>query len=296
MLTDLLLAMSVMGASLCLISLAPQPSATSTAAYHAQLASALEESGRSIRQRDEQLVQLKADHKRELEKLTDEMSVLEKYQREASEWINWAQREIKNQRDRSTQDLKLRQELLNLRGDFSRVVFVIDISGSMGEMPKKDMLRPNWGEDGQPWTYVQNQVGSWLQNLPVDTFRIVCFNHSFIEHPTTEESWLTGNDGKQSATDFLATIQPNGTTNTELALSRALDLNPTAIILFTDGAPSSDTGELDLAQQQRIVTQLKGRSIPIPINVIAVSNYFNEELSSFLHAIASASGGGFVGL
>ena len=132
--------------------------------------------------------------------------------------------------------------------------------------------------------------------MPVQSFRIVSFNHDITEFPGAQEAWISGESARDRAADFLKQIQPEGFTDTEKALQRALTWKPTAIILFTDGAPSNDQGELDPAQQERILELLAKQSEPIPVNVIAVSDYFNEELSSFLHAVASTTGGGFVGL
>ncbi|MCA9260678.1 MAG: hypothetical protein KDA61_15805, partial [Planctomycetales bacterium] len=51
--------------------------------------------------------------------------------------------------------------------------------------------RPNWGGDAVPWTYVRRQIDTWLRYLPVDSFRLVCFNHDVHDFPD-DEVWLQG--------------------------------------------------------------------------------------------------------
>ncbi|MCA9260677.1 MAG: hypothetical protein KDA61_15800, partial [Planctomycetales bacterium] len=86
------------------------------------------------------------------------------------------------------------------------------------------------------------------------------------------------------------------------ALRRALQLDPTAIVLFTDGAPSKrlrqGSGDwlLDVAQMDDIPRLLANQSPNVPVNVVAVSDYFERNFAKFLLNIANQTGGGFVGL
>lgn len=239
---------------------------------------------------------------RDLGDLRPKYADLQRYQNEAVPWIQNAEARLAKFEQVINQEKSLRQELLNLRGDFSRVVFVIDISGSMSDKAASQLGRPNWGDDGQPWTYVRNQVNSWLKNLPVDSFRLVCFNHELHEFPSSTESWVQGEIWREKAAQYLTSCTPTGGTNTEQALLRALQWKPTAVVLFTDGAPSKPSGgqerkwELDPAQMDSIPKLLSSHDHRVPVNVIAVSNYFDKDLGGFLQRIAAVTGGGFVGL
>ncbi|MCA9193769.1 MAG: VWA domain-containing protein [Planctomycetales bacterium] len=299
MLADSLIVMSVLGGMLSLLGLLPQPTVQEFLDHKSHLMENLEEALEENKQLQSEKAAAIQDHENEMNRVKKERDALADYQKRAAEWITWAENERKEYEQVSQNEKKLRQELLNLKGDFSRVVFVVDISGSMGAKPAKDMPRANWADDGQPWTYVKNQVASWLQNLPVDSFRIVCFHHEVVQFPDMQDDWLSGDSGRTQAKEFLSQLQASGGTNTELALQTAQSYEPTAIILFTDGSPSklSDDGYVyDDGQVQRVELLLEQSGQKVPINVVAVNNYFTEDLGSFLHKIASTTGGGFIGL
>lgn len=220
---------------------------------------------------------------------------LERYHREAAAWIEASQERTAAMARQLKQEKGFHQQMLNLRGDLSRTLFVIDVSGSMGQAAAKPLERPNWGDDGNPWTYVTNQVDSWLAHLPVGSFRILCFNHEIVEFPG-DAGWSSGVEGHADARQFLATMKPGGFTFTQAALKRAFECQPTTIILFTDGAPSDDKGSLDVSHQERILALISNRKEQIPVNVVALNDYFAPELGSFLHRLAGRTGGGFIGL
>ncbi len=197
------------------------------------------------------------------------------------------------------QDLQIRRELVGLRGDFARTVFVIDISGSMAETPNQlddPSQRPNWGPEESPWLHVRGQVDSWLRYLPVGSFRLICFNDELYEFPTVERRWLSGDKARQEASGYLAKLRPNGYTYTEQALERAAAWRPTTIILFTDGAPTDEEGKLDPDQQSRILERVGGKDWQIPVNVIALNDYLTGDLGLFLQRLAGSTGGGFMGM
>lgn len=197
------------------------------------------------------------------------------------------------------QDMQIRRELVGLRGDFARTLFVIDISGSMAETPKQldaKTQRPNWGPEDSPWLHVRSQVDSWLRYLPVGSFRLICFNHKLHEFPTAERTWLSGDKARQEASTFLAGLKPNGFTYTSQALKRAATWRPTTIILFTDGAPTNSKGKLDPDQQVQILEQVGAKNWQIPVNVIALNNYLTSDLGPFLQRLAGITGGGFIGM
>lgn len=185
----------------------------------------------------------------------------------------------------------VRQKLLGLRGSLKHPVFVIDISGSMNKVADEPMDRPNWGSDGKPWTFVCNQVTTWLELLPVESFRVICFDQRIIEFPAVEDGWATGPDARNDVREFLAGTTPKGLTLLENAILRAVEWKPTCIILFTDGAQSNEAGKFDPQQVERLLQ----RDLP-PINVVAVNDYFDKKSGSLLHRLAARSHGSFIGL
>ncbi len=224
------------------------------------------------------------------------LAELDRYQAEASVWIENAVQELGTLKDQVSDEQKLRKDLLGLRGDLSRTLFVVDVSYSMGQKSDSAVTRPNWGPDGDAWTYVRNQVNAWLTHLPVSSFRVICFNRNYVEFPTVEEQWVSGEVWRSKASKFLEAQKPDGFTFTERAIERALAWHPTTIILFTDGAPSDHEGQLEPAQQDRIKRLLASQQTQVPINVVALNHYFDPQLGAFLLSIAASTGGGFVGL
>ncbi|TVP94683.1 MAG: VWA domain-containing protein [Planctomycetaceae bacterium] len=197
------------------------------------------------------------------------------------------------------EELQIRRELIGLRGDFERTLIAIDISGSMAETPKQlpdPSQRPNWGPEESSWVHVRRQIDAWLRYLPVGSFRLICFNHELNEFPTVERMWLSGDQARQEASDYLAGLEPNGYTYTEQALERAAAWRPTTIILFTDGAPTNDQGKLDPDQQRRILQRVGAKDWQIPVNVIALNDYLTDGLGLFLQRLAGSTGGGFMGM
>lgn len=224
--------------------------------------------------------------------LATERKNVEKLHKDASEAViqlQAIQKQIAN-------EPVLRQELLNLRGSMERALFVIDISGSMGKLPDNKLRRTNWSSDQVAWNFAQNQTTAWLTHLPVKSFRLLLFNHDTKQFPVTSGAWVSGEKWKSSAKNFLSQQKPIGHTNTEKALREALASKPSCIILFTDGAPTDSKGSLDPNQNSRVLKMLRDSDQAIPINVVALGNYFNEDLANFLQEIATITGGSFVGL
>ena len=161
-----------------------------------------------------------------------------------------------------------------------------------------------------------NDIRDYLEMLPVQSFRIVCFNHALQEFPIDPATWSTD---RQAAMDFLGTLTPEGITNTEQALRKAATFQPSSIILFTDGQPTmvsvikSDTGTdqttavFDADQQLRILSMPASGIVQCPVNVIALNDYAGQPavaadasasartFLAFLQELAGRSGGAFIG-
>ncbi len=195
----------------------------------------------------------------------------------------------------SEQEQLIRQELLGLRGSMDATFFLVDVSGSVTQSMGDGTQRPNWGGDDNPWTFIRNQIESWVKNLPVKNYRLIAFNHELHEYPT-ESRWAQYDTDLDDTITWLISLQPNGLTATEKAIRQAHLWKPTSIVLITDGNPSNSSGDYDGAQVERILQFVKSDQFDIPINVVAVNNYFDPRFGSFLHGLAAFSGGSFIGL
>ena len=206
---------------------------------------------------------------------------------------------LKNQKRALDQSLSMRnaisQEVLGLKGDLSRVVFVIDTSESMGKPIEAAKYDANWKQLEPPWEDVIRTIAVWLERLPVGEFRIVCFDNEVVECPSRKGEWFSNAADKSKAIEFISRQKPDGLTFTEQAIQVALSHNPTSVILFTDGEPSDGQGNTDLPQQTRLLKLIGTRSFEVPCNVVAISNYLNARQGTFLRLLARESGGGFVG-
>ena len=215
----------------------------------------------------------------------------------------------------SATEKSVRQELLGLKGSMDQTVFVIDISASMANEFSADFTRANWKSGENAWSNVQRKIRDYLEMLPVGKFRMVCFNHALHEFPTVADTWSTD---RQAAMDFLASLTPEGTTNTEQALLKAAAYKPSSILLFTDGQPTriamvksasgldEQTSVFDFDQQLRILAMPVTGTIECPVNVIALNDYASHvamgnttpsarTLLAFLQELAGRSGGAFLG-
>jgi Mg-chelatase subunit ChlD len=299
MLADSLIILVICGALLAGLATLTKPDAARWQAQNVLLGQRHKAAELAAQQAAHQLAHAQKKYQTKLSALERDLKTLRQERERIAQEASRAKQDLARQKSQPSQELKMRQELLNLKGDLSRVVFVIDISGSMNQKSEQNMPRANWDQGTEPWPHVQKQVATWLEHLPVESFRIVCFNHEVKQFPAKQTVWLKGQDGRRQAADFFRTQKPSGGTNTEQALHEALALAPSAVILFTDGAPTKAAQQeftYDQDQVDRILAHLQKRRNRIPINVVAVNNYFNEQLGGFLHQIASSTGGGWIGL
>ena len=183
---------------------------------------------------------------------------------------------------------RLRQEVLELKGDLDRVVFVVDASRSMS--------------DSQRWQQAQSLMANWLKYLPVKEAALVVFNDSYRRFPR-EGGFLPMNDkNRTELVSVLRNIRPSGGTNTPLAMQVAYSYwNAQNIILFTDGRPQVrfQSTEALVEQTLQFVAQRKHREIVI--NTVGLGDYFNtdkgtdSETFRLLVGLAEETGGSFRG-
>lgn len=238
-------------------------------------------------------------------------------------------------RNSSASEKSVRQELLGLKGDMSRTLFVIDISASMANECTRSYVRANWQAGENAWINVRRRIRDYLEMLPVGSFRLLCFNHALSEFPQDTARWCSLAEDRQMALQFLDGQIPNGITSTELALRRAAEFQPTTRLLFTDGQPTQavdvpqpdgtvkSLGQADYEQQRRILKLSGDQTLKCPVNVIALNDYSDTALKErirqitetsdssaapdpvqlpdqtfleFLQELAGRSGGAFIGL
>jgi len=176
------------------------------------------------------------------------------------------------------------QELLGIRGSLERLVFLLDKSGSMNH--------------GGKWPYVVNMASTFMNYLPIEYCALLLFDSRVEQYPTRggylEVAGPEGANNRNSFLNRLGRVRPGGNTNTYAALERAYALNPTAILLASDGFPDVGDNRFN-SQMARAVLELcrrHGRSVPV--HVLALGNYFDPRLGSFLRGIADTTGGTFI--
>lgn len=186
-----------------------------------------------------------------------------------------------------TGDSVLNQQLVGLKGDLSRVVFVVDRSGSM--------------DKGGRWEFARDVIQTWLQRLPIESCALITFNEQVTAFPA-DGTFLevVGPGGSQNRGSLMAQLKflkPAGHTNTLSALEKAYEYpEVTSIILFTDGFPDP-TGnqrfDTDMAEQIYALCEQNGQRVPV--NTIGLGDYFNRQFGEFLRRIPQKTGGTFIG-
>lgn len=203
----------------------------------------------------------------------------------------------------------IRKELLSLRGAMSNVVILLDRSSSMS--------------DGRRWEDSLRVIESWLEYLPIENCLLITFSTDCDVFPADERFLrLGGRDARARGArdDLLNRVRsrpPDGNTATVEALRRAYACSGVdTIILFTDGEPldlrrAADRGrpasakaesQLTLGERRRIsqaqmeeALALSREHQQIPINVVALADYFADWKSKFLLGLANNTGGAFLG-
>lgn len=210
-----------------------------------------------------------------------------------------------------TNQAGVRQELVGLRGGseggrIRRVVFLLDRSASMNE--------------GGRWEAALQVVRVWLKHLPVEECSLITFSDRVMAFPPGGGMVRVDRDetSREELLAQVARLRPSGHTATLDAFKAAYAYpGVDTIVFFTDGEPfvpggvkatsrsdqeAEDETLVGKAQRQsagtrhmeevlRLVTQYAH----IPVNVVALGNYFQKRQSDFLLEIARRTGGAFVG-
>jgi hypothetical protein len=196
-----------------------------------------------------------------------------------------------------------------------RVVFLVDISGSMG---KKDADTA----DPTKWPTVTETVTKVMRSIPgLEKYQVIIFSSS--------ARWLFGNGewmeyiGEKSieaVTSALLQVKPYDDTNLYAGLELAFRLKPSgldAIYLFSDGLPTSGPGltQAEMNRQPPLSESELGDRLgrylrrtlntdwnrPAPgrqkVLIHSVGFYFDSpEVGAFLWSLSRENGGSFVGM
>ncbi|HEV3437802.1 MAG TPA: VWA domain-containing protein [Gemmata sp.] len=197
-----------------------------------------------------------------------------------------------------------------------RVVFLVDISGSMG---KKDAETA----DPTKWPIVTETVTKVMRSIPgLEKYQVIIFSSS-AKWLFGSGEWLdyTGTKSIEEVTTALQKVKPYDDTNLYAGLELAFRLrNPgglDAVYLFSDGLPTSGPG-LTAAEQNRQppLSELElgeklGKYIRRTLNndwnrplagrpkvmIHSVGFYFDSpDVGAFLWSLSRENGGSFVGM
>jgi len=186
-------------------------------------------------------------------------------------------------------DKSVRKELLGLKGSLQKVAFVLDKSYSMNS--------------DQRWDKTCDIVKTWLTYLNVEKCILLQFSDGVRVIPddkakTHQYLEMIGENRQINLEKLLTQLKkakPSGNTNTYKALKKAMEYEPDTIILFTDGAPNKflNFGKYDKKQMNAILEEFSKEHVPI--NIVALGDYFDRPLCQFLRELADSTGGSFIG-
>ncbi len=193
-----------------------------------------------------------------------------------------------------------------------KVVFVVDISGSMTLVEEKKA-------DKNKWPGVVSTVGKVMRSLPdLESFQVVVFSRT-AKYLIGNGEWqpFKGAESVKDVTDKLTATDPAGDTNVYDALDLTFKLRAgglDTVYLFSDGLPTSGstgltpeqerplTGDQKVALLARHVrTVLKdvwnGGDAGKRVRVNAIGFFYESpEVGAFLWALARENDGSFVGM
>jgi hypothetical protein len=191
-----------------------------------------------------------------------------------------------------------------------RVVFLVDISGSMKLVDEKTVAPAKWPT-------VCETVAKVMRSLPdLDQYQVVIFSRR-ADYLFGTGEWLPykGEESIKKVHDALRATEPVGDTNMYAAFDLAFRLKPAGldtIYLFSDGLPTSGVGltpeqqKLSDDKQTEILSnyirQTMGRTWNpktaaqrVRINCLGFF-YESPEVGAFLWALARENEGSFVGM
>ncbi len=193
-----------------------------------------------------------------------------------------------------------------------KVVFVVDISGSMKLVDEKTAAKDKWPG-------VVSTVGKVMRSLPdLEQYQVVVFSRT-AKYLIGNGEWQTfkGAESVKDVTDKLTATEPAGDTNMYEALDLTFKLRATGldtVYLFSDGLPTSGSTGLTPDQEKQLTADQKipllARHVRgmlkdvwnreenakrVRLNAIGFF-YESPEVGAFLWALARENDGSFVGM
>jgi predicted nucleic acid-binding Zn-ribbon protein len=221
-------------------------------------------------------------------------------------------KKLADQLDKIQKDVENRFAGIAMTG--KRVVFLVDMSGSMEKTDEKTVAP-------HKWPTVAETVAKVMRTIPnLEHYQVVLFSRS--------ARWMVGNgdwqpyNGEASATavkDAIVRVKPEGDTNLYSAFDLAFSLRARGldtIYLFSDGLPTSGPGltpqqEASTTMREQDRSEILGRFLRAKllndwnrrlvgserVRIHAVGFFYESpDLGSFLWALARENDGSFVGM
>lgn len=154
----------------------------------------------------------------------------------------------------------------------SRVIFVIDISGSM---------------EGKRWKKLELNLEKVIRaiEMPSD-FNIITFGSAV--HQFKEDMIPANKRNQAAAIEWLEEQRPSGSTNTKDALKKAFESESVeTIVLLSDGLPTDDTYGI----YNSVSTLQREREKPVTIHAIS---YQSHRGADFMKELAARNNGRFI--
>lgn len=192
-----------------------------------------------------------------------------------------------------------------------RVVFVVDMSGSMDYVDEKT-------RDPEKWPTVRETLVKIARSLPaLSKYQVVLFADKAVFPLGNDDRWLDydGKDSLERMSQALAAVKPKGNTNIHAALEAAFRLRADGldtIYLFSDGLPNvgpglpADAGKTlrdiergDLLGQfvRKTLRTTWNKAEPQRVRINTIGFFYESpDLGAFLWALARENDGSFVGM
>jgi predicted nucleic acid-binding Zn-ribbon protein len=193
----------------------------------------------------------------------------------------------------------------------TRVVFLVDMSGSMG---KRDLETV----DATKWATVAETVAKVMRSIPtLEKYQVIVFS-SRANWLFGEGEWQTysGETSAKGVRDALLAVKPKDDTNMHAGFEKAFTLKPSGldtIYLFSDGLPTSGPNLtpaqealsesergviLGKAVREHLARRWNAPTAGAPrVRINSVGFYFESaEVGAFLWAMSRENDGSFVGM
>ena len=184
-----------------------------------------------------------------------------------------------------------------IEGDTNSVIYVIDNSGSMSLT-----VEPYQDENGQVISAgnrldrAKMELRRSISSLP-DSFHFnVIFYDECTMHCFRAKQQATAAN-KAAAFAWIASVQPDGWTNTGLAVAEALrDKENTAVVLLSDGSPNFlDCGMVYVGTFQQHRDLIRNTNTHrATVNAFGIGLAADRDARSFMQAVAAENGGSYV--